>query len=47
MHLSESCVQNNMVKFYKLQATMHFAGPHNDKMAAKVIITTGREAETI
>ena len=47
MHLSESCVRNDMVKFHKLQATVHFAGPHNDKMAAKVVINTGREAETI
>ena len=42
VHLSEYCVRNNMVKFHKLQATMHFASPHNDKMAAKVIINTGR-----
>ena len=47
VHLSESCVRNNMIKFHKLQATMHFARPHNDKMAAKVVINTGREAETI
>ena len=47
MHLSESCVRNNMIKFHKLQATKHFAWPYNDKMAAKVVINTGREAETI
>ena len=47
MHLSESCVRKNMVIFHRLQATMYFARPHGDKMAAKVIINTTREAETI
>ena len=47
MHLSESCSRNNRVKFHKLQATMHFARPHGHKMAAKVIINTAREAETV
>ena len=47
MHLSESCVRNNMVRFHKLQATLHSARPHGDKMAAKGIINTTGEAETI
>ena len=47
MSLSDSCVRINMVLFRKLQATMYFAKPHGDKMAAKVIINTTREAETI
>ena len=36
-----------MVKFHKLQATLHFARPHGDKMTAKIIINTAGEAETI